>query len=128
MKKLVSLLLTLCILMACGVSALAEGEQKWTGETEEIVIPWWTAGVDNTYMDQVIEAVNAYIGDKIGVKVTIRQVSVFESASAYTRWLANNETLDLMPLPFVSPSLFTSMIMSMGSCVLISPVLAKLAA
>ncbi len=109
MKKLVSLLLALCILMACSVSALAESEQKWTGEIEEIVIPWWTAGVDNAYMDQVIEAVNAYIGDKIGVKVTIRQVSVFESASAYTRWLANNETLDLMPLPFVSPSLFTSM-------------------
>ena len=109
MKKLVSLLLTLCVLMTCGVSAMAESEQKWTGEIEEIVIPWWTAGVDNPYMDQIFEAVNDYIGDKIGVKVTIRQVSVFESASAYTRWLANNETLDLMPLPFIPTSLFTSM-------------------
>ena len=109
MKKLTALLLSLVLLLTA-FSAFAESEEKWDGPVEQIVMAWNTPGVDNAYLDQVAQVINDYIRDKIGVEVSFRQVSVFESASAYTRWIAGGgEGVDLITIAFVPTTPFIAM-------------------
>ena len=109
MKKLTALLLSLVLLLTA-FSAFAESEAKWEGPVEKIVMAWNTPGVDNAYLDQVAQVINDYIRDKIGVEVSFRQVSVFESASAYTRWIAGGgEGVDLITIAFVPTTTFITM-------------------
>ena len=108
MKKLTALILSLILLMAA-VPTFAESETKWEGPLEPVVMSWLTGGVDNVYLDQVATAINDYIRDKIGVEVSFKQVSVFECASAYTRWIAAGEDFDLMCMAFVPTTPFIQM-------------------
>ena len=108
MKKLTAMLLALCLLLTA-LPVLAEETAKWDGPVEQITMTWLTGGVDNPYMDKVAEKISEITREKIGVEVSFRQESVFTAASSYTRWLANQEELDIMVVAFAPMTPFVSM-------------------
>lgn len=114
MKKMTALFTTaamsLTALFGCANAFAEEGAgDVWTGEIEPIVVTLLNAGTDNPYLDQVAEKLNEYLGDKIGVEVSFRQVSVFNAASQYTMWIGGGETVDLLTIAFAPVSAFTGM-------------------
>lgn len=89
----------------------AEAEE-WEGEISHIVLTWLTGVNDNVYMDQIVEQVNEISRKKAGVEIEVRQVSVFDAPSAYTRWIGGQEQIDLMLVAYtgISPYIQMSMI------------------
>lgn len=108
MKKTLAFLLTLILMLSCA-SAIAEGEAKWDGPVEPVVVTYLHGGTDNPYMADIQNTINDYIRDKIGVEITFKQASAFEAASAYTRWIAGREDVDLITIAFVPTTPFIQM-------------------
>lgn len=89
-----------------------EESEEWEGEISHIVLTWLTGASDNVYMDQIVEQVNEISRKKAGVEIEVRQVTVFDAPSAYTRWIGGQEQIDLMLVAFtgISPYIQMSMI------------------
>ncbi len=111
-------------------AAPTDTPEGWTGEVEPVVMAWMTGGTDNPYMDKVAETINAYTRDKIGVEISFRQVSIFDSASQYTMWIGGGEAFDLMPIAFVpvTPFIQMNMIQPLDEYLDNAPTIQKLAA
>ena len=73
LKKFLSLIIVCVLLMsmftACSGQKVKEEEKK-----ELIRLTWYQIGEKQKDADRVLEKVNAYIGEKIGVELTIRYV------------------------------------------------------
>ena len=131
-KKIVSVLLTAAmtagLVAGCGGTAEDAGssqgtaatgteavtgtegaEEGWTGEVEPVVMTMLNAGADIPYMDEIAEKITEYTRDKIGVELTIKQVSYFDAASQYTMWVGSGESVDLMQIAFMPITSFSAM-------------------
>ena len=88
MKKLVSLLLVLCMMLTAAVVANAE--------SEKVVINVYRctfnlANPDSEQVKKVEEAINAYIADKINVEIRLTDIGSGEYTDKANLALANNE-------------------------------------
>ncbi|MBR0227109.1 MAG: hypothetical protein IJQ62_02045, partial [Clostridia bacterium] len=87
MKKLVSLLLVLCMLLS--VCALAHADDKvvinLTRCTFNLATP------DSEQVKKVEDAINAYIADKINVQIKLTDIGSGEYTEKANLALANNE-------------------------------------
>jgi len=88
MKKIVSLVLALCLMLS--LTAFAQAE------SEKVTINLWRctfnlASVDSARTQEVEDAINAYIADKINVQIKLTDVVSGEYADKVNLALANNE-------------------------------------
>ena len=87
MKKLVSVVLALCLLLSVAVVAQAESKTviNLTRCTFNLATP------DSAQVKKVEDAINAYIADKINVKINLTDIGSGEYGDKVNLALANNE-------------------------------------
>lgn len=73
LKKFLSLIIV-CVLLMSMFTACSGQEVKEEEKKELIRLTWYQIGEKQKDADRVLEKVNAYIGEKIGVELTIRYV------------------------------------------------------
>lgn len=103
MKRIVALLCTVVLMASmaagCGTSGgTASGGAKTaataTGEVPTLV--WWLIGNLPQDLDQVVEKINAYTSEKIGVKVDIKMASWGEWDQKVNQIVNTGEKFDIM--------------------------------
>ena len=87
MKKLVSLLLVLCMVLSLGAVATAEEKVKITLYRDTFNL----GAIDADQIQKVEDAINAYIADKINVEIELVDILNAEYADKANMALANKE-------------------------------------
>lgn len=87
MKKLVSLLLVLCMVLSLGAVAAAEEKVKITVYRDTFNL----GAIDADQVQKVEDAINAYIADKINVEIELVDILNAEYADKANMALANKE-------------------------------------
>lgn len=99
MKKKIAMCVLASMLAGClgGVSVSAEeAAEKWSGETDHIIMTYLTLGNTPTDLQKVQDAVNEKTVDAIGVEVEFKPVSAYDAMAQFPTWLATGERIDLM--------------------------------
>jgi len=70
--------------------------EYWQGEVSRIIMTYVTMGIIPPDLEDVAAAINEITIPRIGVEVEFKPVSIAETFTMYSTWLATGEVMDLM--------------------------------
>lgn len=77
-----------------------EENADWDGEVSHIIVTYLTTGAEPKDIKEVEGAVNKITVPKIGVEIEFKSLSIFESMSQYSMWIASGDPLDVAIVAF----------------------------